>query len=438
MKAAVLTGQRQITIREVPKPEPGPGEVLVKVEYAGICGSDVHAYKNLIFPVGTILGHEFTGTVAAVGSAVSGLRPGQRVVARPAGICGECEWCHRGSWPCASTIWKNTPGLKLPGGFAEYVKLYDYQAIPLPDAISLQEGAQLEPLAVCSRGVHATPRGPASPPSSSGRGPSGSSSSSWRGSPGQGRLPSWRNPRAAARKQGELGAEHVLEPSGDLVRRIRDREKNGPSVVFDCVGNEETVNCSLELVKSGGRVVMIGASAKPFPVNQLRWLQRGITVIASMGYFVDDFAAAIALLEKKARGRGDPRLPGHSARRNREGDPEPGRPRTGVESAGQALTEERRRPETLPPSAKKMLLRANVPEEELNGVEARIGEHIELVIEDSKGVPKESMAAANKLISRDRVPLIMGDFTSSSTFASAEVCERRASRSFLLFPPLPS
>ncbi len=299
MKAAVLTGQRQITIREVPKPEPGPGEVLVKVEYAGICGSDVHAYKNLIFPVGTILGHEFTGTVAAVGSGVSGLRPGQRVVARPAGICGECEWCHRGELALCVHHLENTPGLKLPGGFAEYVKLYDYQAIPLPDAISLQEGAQLEPLAVCSRGVHATPLRAGESAVIFGAGPIGLLVLQLARLSGARPVTVVEKSPGRRKKAGELGAEHVLEPSGDLVRRIRDREKNGPSVVFDCVGNEETVNRSLEVVKSGGRVVMIGASAKPFPVNQLRWLQRGITVIASMGYFVDDFAAAIALLEKR-------------------------------------------------------------------------------------------------------------------------------------------
>ena len=232
-------------------------------------------------------------------AASAGLQTGQRVVARPAGICGECEWCHRGELALCVHHLDNTPGLKLPGGFAEYVKLHDYQAIPLPDAISLQEGAQLEPLAVCSRGVHATPLRAGEAAVIFGAGPIGLLVLQLARLSGARPVTVVEKSPGRRKKAGELGAEHVLEPSGDLVRRIRDREKNGPSVVFDCVGNEETVNRSLEVVKSGGRVVMIGASAKPFPVNQLRWLQRGITVIASMGYFVDDFAAAIAVLEKR-------------------------------------------------------------------------------------------------------------------------------------------
>ena len=299
MKAAVLTGQRQIAIRDVPKPEPGPGEVLVKVEYAGICGSDVHAYKSLIFPVGTILGHEFTGTISAVGTGVSRLRPGQRVVARPAGICGECEWCRRGELALCVKHLENTPGLKLPGGFAEYVKLYDYQALPLPEAISLQEGAQLEPLAVCCRAVHAAPGRAGDAVVIFGAGPIGLLVLQLARLSGARPVTVVEKSSARRRKAGELGAEHVLEPSADLVKRIREREEHGPKLVFDCVGNEETVNRSLEAVRSGGQVVMIGASAKPFPVNQLRWLQRGITVIASMGYFVDDFGAAIGVLEKR-------------------------------------------------------------------------------------------------------------------------------------------
>ncbi len=299
LKAAVLTGQRQITIRDIPKPEPGPGEVVVKVEYAGICGSDVHAYKSLIFPVGTILGHEFTGTIAAAGGSVKNLRVGQRVVARPAGICGECEWCRRGELALCVHHLENTPGLKVPGGFAEYVKLHDYQALPLPEAISFQEGAQLEPLAVCCRAVQTAPGRVGDSAVVFGAGPIGLLVLQLVRLSGARPVTVVEKSPARRRKAAELGADEVLEPSPDLIKRIREREEHGPRLVYDCVGNEDTVNRSLEAVRSGGRVVMIGASAKPFPVNQLRWLQRGITVIATMGYFVDDFGAAITLLEKK-------------------------------------------------------------------------------------------------------------------------------------------
>jgi len=157
MKAAVLSGARQILIKDVPRPEPGPDEVLVKVEYGGICGSDIHAYHDLTFPIGTILGHEFTGTIAKLGDPSSGFQEGQRIVARPAGMCGECEWCHRGELGLCKDHLQNTLGLNLAGGFAEYVKMKSYQAISLADEISFQEGAQLEPLAVSFHAVKLAP-----------------------------------------------------------------------------------------------------------------------------------------------------------------------------------------------------------------------------------------------------------------------------------------
>lgn len=299
MRAAVLTGERQIAIKEVAVPRIGKDELLVKVGCAGICGSDVHAYKSLIFPVGTILGHEFAGTVAEIGQEVTTLKPGQRVVARPPGICGECEWCHRGELALCSKHFENTLGLKIPGGFAEYVKMKEYQAISLPENVSFEEAAQCEPLAVCFRGSHSTELRVGEPVLIYGAGPIGLlilQLIRLRGA-----RPIFVIEKSSRRREKaiELGADCVWEPSPELLDSLRKSEKAGIRLIYDCVGIEETLGQGLEIVKPGGKIVMIGATAKPVTLNQLKWLQRGITIIASMGYFIDDFAAALTALQKK-------------------------------------------------------------------------------------------------------------------------------------------
>jgi len=299
MKAAVLTGERQMAIKDVAIPRIGKDELLVKVEYAGICGSDVHAYKSLIFPVGTILGHEFSGTVSEVGTEVKTVKPGQRVVARPPGICGECEWCHRGELALCSKHFETTLGLQIPGGFAEFVKMKEYQAILLPENVSLEEAAQCEPLAVCFRGSHSTELKVGEPILIFGAGPIGLLILQLVRLRGASPIFVIEKSRRRREKAMELGADYVWEPSSDLPNSLRKNEKAGVRLIYDCVGIEETLQLGLEIAKPGGKIVMIGATAKPVTLNQLRWLQRGITIVASMGYFIDDFAFALRALEKK-------------------------------------------------------------------------------------------------------------------------------------------
>jgi (R,R)-butanediol dehydrogenase/meso-butanediol dehydrogenase/diacetyl reductase len=299
MKAAVLSGARQILIKDVPRPEPGPDEVLVKVEYGGICGSDIHAYQDLTFPIGTILGHEFTGTIVKLGDSSSGFQEGQRIVARPAGMCGKCEWCHRGELGLCKDHLQNTLGLNLAGGFAEYVKMKSYQAISLADEISFQEGAQLEPLAVSFHAVKLAPLRVGEAVAIFGAGPIGLLVLQLVRAAGARPIYVIEKSSMRREKATNFGAEFVWPPTSDLLEKIRWRERVGVNVVFDCVGIEETLQNSLDVVKPGGKIVMIGISIQPVLLNQFRWVVKGVTISGSMGYFVDDFASAIHALQKK-------------------------------------------------------------------------------------------------------------------------------------------
>ncbi len=144
MKATVLRGIGHIEVRDVPELEPGPGEVLVRVGYCGICGSDLEALHAGIYEPGLIIGHEFAGTIAEIGPDVTGWRVGDRVVVNSVIPCGTCMSCLDG-WldGCDSLA---MIGVTHDGGLAEYVKAPARGLHHLPQEVSLRHGALWSPL----------------------------------------------------------------------------------------------------------------------------------------------------------------------------------------------------------------------------------------------------------------------------------------------------
>ena len=156
MKAAVLERWRELSLRDVGRPEPAPGEALVQVGYTGICGSDAHIFNGDI-PIArtpVIPGHEFMGRIAELnGQAPEGLRPGQRVAVHPLVSCGRCVACRRGQpHVCAELV---VIGVNRDGAFAEFVSVPSERLVPLEDDLTDQVAALAEPFAV---GFHACRR----------------------------------------------------------------------------------------------------------------------------------------------------------------------------------------------------------------------------------------------------------------------------------------
>ena len=160
MKAAVMSGVGNMTFEQRPIPTPKPDEVLVKIEYCGVCGSDLHYFfhggvgDNVVKgPV--VLGHEAGGLVVEVGSEVSHLKAGDRVALEPGKTCGKCEFCQKGLYNlCRSVVFFATP--PVDGTFREYVAHEAKLCFKLPENVSTMEGALIEPLAV---GFHAAMEG---------------------------------------------------------------------------------------------------------------------------------------------------------------------------------------------------------------------------------------------------------------------------------------
>src|SRR5579864_8214764 len=160
MLAARLHGNRDIRVEEVAAPgDLGPREVRVRPRWCGICGSDLHEYVEgphhiLASDLPQILGHEFSADVLEVGAEVEGLRPGERCAVLPHVFCGRCHYCLRGRQGLCRDL-RITGWSYAWGGLGEEAIVPDYQCIPLPDAVSYEQAAILEPLGTV---VHAAER----------------------------------------------------------------------------------------------------------------------------------------------------------------------------------------------------------------------------------------------------------------------------------------
>ncbi|CAM4089442.1 zinc-dependent alcohol dehydrogenase family protein [Paenibacillus alkaliterrae] len=153
MRALVVESPHHAAVKEVPYPKPGPKEVTIKVVNVGICGTDFHIFEGVfIAPYPIILGHEFSGVIHEIGEGVTGFQVGDRVSADPSIFCGECENClnlkgnHCEKW--------NALGNTVPGSMAEYVAVPAKNAVKLPDSMSYEEAAFIEPMACVAYGMN--------------------------------------------------------------------------------------------------------------------------------------------------------------------------------------------------------------------------------------------------------------------------------------------
>ena len=155
MRQAVMVQPGEIEFREVARPDPAPDEVLVKIERIGVCGSDIHVYHGLhpytSYPV--VQGHEVSGVIAEVGSRVQGFQPGEGVVFMPQVTCGECYPCRHGMYHICDHL--KVMGFQTDGAAQDYFPVKSEKVLKLPESISLDQAAMIEPVSVA---VHALSR----------------------------------------------------------------------------------------------------------------------------------------------------------------------------------------------------------------------------------------------------------------------------------------
>jgi L-iditol 2-dehydrogenase len=264
MRIAELYEPRHFRFIEGPAPEPGPGEIQVRVRSVGICGSDLHYFSDgaigdvpINYPV--VLGHEPTGEVHKTGAGVTGFSQGDRAFLEPAIYCYHCEFCRRGNHNCCENITFLSTQPE-PGFFREFVNLPAGNVLPIPAEVDDNVGTLFEPLAVVLHSLKFASVRLGETVAVFGAGPIGLLTIASLRASGAGRI--WCiEPRAPRRELARLmGADVVLDPKqGDIVREIlSDTGKRGVDIAIDCATRDRTIQQSIDVVRNTGRVIVTG------------------------------------------------------------------------------------------------------------------------------------------------------------------------------------
>lgn len=267
MRVAVMTGIKEIELTERDIPKPKEDEVLVRVEYVGVCGSDLHYYEaggigaNIVKPP-FVLGHEAGGRVVEIGSKVTNLRIGDRVALEPGKTCGKCEFCKTGRYNlCPDVIFFATP--PIDGVFQDYVAHPADLCFKIPDNMDTMEAALIEPLAV---GFHAARQGNAKAGQTAvvtGAGCIGLVSMMALKAMGVTKVIVVDVMQKRLDKALELGAAAVVngkdKDTVDEIMRLTDGK--GADLVIETAGTEITARQAIHFTKKGATIVLVGYSA---------------------------------------------------------------------------------------------------------------------------------------------------------------------------------
>ncbi len=313
MRAAVYYGPNKLEVTDVDEPRVGPGEVKIEVGFNGICGTDLHEYYAgpIFIPtephaltgqqLPLVMGHEFAGTVTEVGSGVSGWAPGDRVAVEPLYRCDKCHSCRAGNYNICSTI--GFHGLMSDGAMAQYTVVPQRMLHRLPDNVSLELGALVEPMSVA---YHAAALGDVHPGDTAlvfGAGPIGIGL--WFALTGMG-LDDVHvvEPSATRRTAIEALGAKTLDPTAiDVPGFVADTTAGrGADAAYDAAGVEASVQTALGCVGARKPLVSVAIYEKPLTTPLLNLVMNESRIQGSLCYTPADYEAVIGLM---AQGRYD-------------------------------------------------------------------------------------------------------------------------------------
>jgi L-iditol 2-dehydrogenase len=263
MNSIQLVAPRRLESREMPMPpDPAAGEVLVRLRAVGICGSDMHWYKeggigSSLASYPQVLGHEPAGEIVAVGKGVDGIRIGQRVAVEPAITCGHCEFCRSGHHNnCVTSIFMGSP--QMPGLFRDYAVMPKRNVVPIPDSMSFAAATILEPLAVILHILELVDIRLGDTVAVMGAGPVGLLTASVARVAGASRIFIADKLPHRLRMARDMGFDCAIE-IGKFQQAVMDETRGrGVDIVLDAAAALETINMSIAIARLGGRVVLIG------------------------------------------------------------------------------------------------------------------------------------------------------------------------------------
>lgn len=303
MKAAVWHGHKDLRIENVKEPQVKKDYVKIKVDYAGICGTDRHEYVGPNFiPVEKphrltgrvaplIIGHEFSGTIVELGENVSGYSVGDRVTANGSLTCKECEMCRSGRYNVCKKL--GFLGVGEDGAFAEYVLVEAARLFKIPDTVTQRQAVLAEPLAC---GIHATNIvGDVEGKTVVVIGPGIIGLSAFFAAKLKGAAKILVVGIGTDRKEliEKNGGEYFDTANGDLLEYVEKwTDGNLADLVYECVGIQPTLNNAIVITKPGGKIMVMGVFEKP-PVVDLNTLQEAERTILTSQAHIDEIATAL-------------------------------------------------------------------------------------------------------------------------------------------------
>lgn len=295
MKQEVMTEPKKIIFQEVPVPEPGEGQVLVKIKRIGICGSDIHVYHGThpytSYPV--TQGHEVSGKIVKTGAGVKDLHAGDRVTIEPQVFCGHCHPCTHGKYNLCEEL--KVMGFQTTGTASEYFAVDASKITPIPDSLTYDEGAMLEPLAVT---IHAAKRFPGLQGANVailGCGPIGLLLAQSVKALGARKVMITDVSEYRLGLAKELGADAAVNTKeqdfGEAM--IREFGPDKADVIYDCAGNDITMNQAIQNARKGSTIILVAVFGAMANVDLAKLNDSELDLNTSMMYRHEDYVDAI-------------------------------------------------------------------------------------------------------------------------------------------------
>jgi (R,R)-butanediol dehydrogenase/meso-butanediol dehydrogenase/diacetyl reductase len=295
VKIAILEARRKLVIRDVQRPVLDKDEVLIKVQYCGVCGSNLHIYVE---GIGIGLGHEFSGDVVELGSEVDGWKIGDRVVVNPRIPCGECYWCIRGEIGLCDKLFLSA--IRGQGAFATYAKAKYVQLYKLPDELTYEEGTMVEPTACALHAIRLSSVKVGDVVAVLGLGPIGLLVA---------QLAKISGAKAVYGTEISPSRIELAQNVADLViypkitnpvDRILDLTCGmGPDVVFECAGSVETIQDSIALARRGGTIIIPGMCFEAVETSFIDVVLKGLTLRGSLAWSAGEYGMALELIKNR-------------------------------------------------------------------------------------------------------------------------------------------
>lgn len=300
MLQQVMTAPGQIEFREVPTPEPAPGEALIKIMKIGVCGSDIHVYHGehpfTSYPI--TQGHEVSGLVEKLGEGVTGLAVGQKVTIQPQVVCGECYPCRHGKYNLCEKL--KVMGFQTTGVASHYFAVDAKKVTPLPEDMGLDEGAMIEPLAVAVHAVRRAGDVTGQDICVLGAGPIGILVA--QAAKGMGAR------RVMVTDVSGLRLDKARECGADFCVNTREKDFGealvecfGPDkadVIYDCAGNNITMGQAIAHARKGSTIILVAVFAGMASVDLAVLNDHELDLNTSMMYRTEDYDTAIELVNQ--------------------------------------------------------------------------------------------------------------------------------------------